>query len=80
MEIKVLGPGCTKCNTLEKATREAVTKYKIEANITKVDDIGEILKYGVMITPALVINGKVVAKGHVPSVEEIGRFIKAEVK
>lgn len=76
MEIKVLGPGCAKCHSLEKVTREAVEKYKISANITKVDDIVEIMKYGVMTTPALVIDGQVMIKGRVPSVDEIGNLLK----
>ncbi len=80
MEIKVLGPGCAKCNSMEKVTRMAVEKYQIPANITKVDDIMEIMNYGVMITPALVIDGKVVIKGHVPTVDEVGTFLKKGVE
>ncbi|HKK82562.1 MAG TPA: thioredoxin family protein [Prolixibacteraceae bacterium] len=71
MEIKVLGPGCPKCKTLEKVTREAVTAAGIEANVSKVEDIVEIMNYGVMQTPALVVDGKVVVKGRVPSVDDI---------
>lgn len=80
MEIKVLGPGCAKCNSMEKVTRDAVEKYQIPANITKVDDIMEIMNYGVMITPALVIDGKVVIKGHVPTVDEVGSFLKKGIE
>lgn len=76
MEIKVLGPGCAKCHSLEKVTREAVEKYKISANIIKVDDIVEIMSYGVMTTPALVVDGQVMIKGRVPSVDEIGNLLK----
>jgi len=75
MEIKVLGTGCAKCNSLEKATREAVNKTGINATITKVDDIVEIMQSGVMTTPALVIDGKVVVKGKVPSVDEISKLL-----
>lgn len=75
MEIKVLGPGCPKCKALEKATREVVEKNKLDATVTKVDDIMEIMKYGVMSTPALVVDGKVVVKGRVPSNDEITKFI-----
>jgi small redox-active disulfide protein 2 len=71
MEIKILGPGCAKCKTLEQLTRDVVSKNGIDATITKVDDIMEILKYNIMTTPALVIDGKVVIKGRVPSAEEI---------
>ncbi len=76
MEIKILGPGCPKCRTLEKLTREVVEKNRIEAIISKVEDIMEIMKYGVMSTPALVVDEKVVIKGRVPSEEEILNALK----
>jgi small redox-active disulfide protein 2 len=76
MEIKVLGTGCTKCKNLEKLTQEAVEMAGITANITKVEDIMEIMKYGIMATPALVIDGKVVVKGRVPSKDEIVSLLK----
>jgi len=75
MEIKVLGPGCPKCKTLEKLTREVVEKNSIQATITKVEDIMEIMNYNVMSTPALVVNGKVEIKGRVPSAEEIKQIL-----
>jgi small redox-active disulfide protein 2 len=75
MDIKVLGTGCPKCKSLEKATREAVAEAGIDATVTKVEDIVEIMNYGVMTTPALVIDGKVVVKGKVPSVAEIKSLI-----
>lgn len=71
MEIKVLGTGCPKCKKLEKTTQEAVEEAGIEANISKVEDINDIMQYGVMVTPALVIDGKVVVSGKVPKKEEI---------
>lgn len=71
MDIKILGTGCPKCKTLEKLTREVVEKNGVEATIGKVKDIMEIMKYGVMSTPALVIDGKVVIKGRIPSEQEI---------
>lgn len=71
MEIKVLGTGCPKCKTLEKMTREVVAKNGINATVTKVEDIMEIMKYKVMSTPALVIDEKVVMKGKVPSESEL---------
>ncbi|MUP37167.1 MULTISPECIES: thioredoxin family protein [Labilibaculum] len=76
MEIKVLGPGCKKCGTLAEAAKKAVEELAIDANITKVDDMVKILSYGVMSTPALVINEKVVVSGKVPSVSEIKEFIQ----
>lgn len=75
IDIKILGPGCPKCKTLEKLTREVVEQSGIEATVTKVDDIVAIMNYGVMTTPALVVDGKVVVKGRVPSAEEIRKFI-----
>jgi len=75
MEIKILGTGCPKCKTLEEVTRKVVKDNGIDANITKVDDIIEIMKYNIMVTPALVVNGKVVAKGRIPSADEIKQFL-----
>jgi small redox-active disulfide protein 2 len=75
MEIKVLGTGCPKCKALEKSAREVVTEMGIEAEITKVEDIMKIMEYGIMHTPGLVINGKVVVSGRLPSSKEIEQFI-----
>lgn len=71
MEIKVLGTGCAKCKTLEQHTNEALKDLEFSADVIKVEDIVEIMNFGVMTTPALVVNGKVVVKGKVPSVSEI---------
>lgn len=75
MEIKVLGTGCPKCKALEKATKEAVAQTGVDATITKVEDIVEIMNFGVMTTPALVIDGNVVVKGKVPSVHDISKLL-----
>ena len=75
MEIKILGPGCAKCKTLDKLTHEVVEKNGIIANITKVEDIMEIMKYGVMSTPALVVDEKVVLKGRIPTSEELKQLL-----
>jgi len=77
MEIKVLGPGCKKCNTLHDATQKALEELKLEVKVEKVDDMIKILSYGVMSTPALVINEKVVVSGKVPSVSEIKELIQS---
>jgi len=71
MEIKILGTGCPKCKTLEKMTREVVIKNGINTSITKVEDIMEIMKFGVMTTPALVVDGIVLLKGKVPTESEL---------
>lgn len=71
MEIKVLGTGCAKCKTLEKLTNQAVAELQIDANIEKVEDIQKIVEYGVMFTPALVVDGEVIVKGRVPKLDEI---------
>ena len=75
MEIKVLGTGCAKCKALEKATKEAVEKMGVSATVTKVEDIVEIMQFGIMTTPALVIDGEIVVKGKVPSVDEVSRLL-----
>ena len=71
MEIKILGTGCPKCKSLHQATINALAELNIAANVEKVEDIVEIMKYNVMTTPALVIDGKVVVKGSVPSTREL---------
>ena len=71
MEIKVLGPGCMKCKNMEKVVRETVEHNNIAAQVSKVEDIMEIMNYGVMTTPALVVDGKVVIKGRVPTKDEV---------
>lgn len=70
-----MGTGCPKCKTLEKISREVVEQNGFEANITKVEDIMEIMKYNIMSTPALVVNEKVIIKGRVPSAEEIKEIL-----
>lgn len=75
MEIKILGTGCPKCRALEKAVKDVIAEKGHNAIVTKVEDIVEIMKYGVMTTPALVINEKVEIKGRVPSAEEINQTI-----
>ncbi|MFH0761145.1 MAG: thioredoxin family protein [Bacteroidota bacterium] len=75
MEIKILGTGCAKCKALEKATREVVNELKLDATVTKVEDIMEIMTYNIMSTPALVVDGKVVVKGRVPGTNEIKQLL-----
>lgn len=75
MEIKVLGTGCAKCKTLEKLTREVVEEMELAASIEKVEDIQKIMEFGVMSTPALVINGEVAFSGKLPKSKELKEII-----
>jgi small redox-active disulfide protein 2 len=75
MIIKILGSGCTNCKTLEKRALEAFESLKISAVIEKVTDFQKIASYGIMRTPGLVINEKVVSYGNVPTVEAIKELI-----
>ena len=76
MDIKVLGPGCAKCHSLEKAVKEAVAALNIDVKIEEIKDMKEIMQYPILMTPGLVINGKVVMSGKVPSKAEVERYIK----
>jgi small redox-active disulfide protein 2 len=76
MTIKILGSGCMNCKTLERRTREAVEQLRLDATIQKVEDYQDIASYGVMSTPGLVIDGKVVSQGRVPTVENIRELIQ----
>lgn len=75
MDIKVLGTGCPKCKTLEKITRDAVEELGIDASITKVEDIMEIMQYNVAKTPALVVDGNVLVKGSLPSYDALKKML-----
>jgi small redox-active disulfide protein 2 len=78
MDIKVLGSGCAKCKKLEKSTRTAVEELAIEASIEKVEDILKIMQFGVMSTPALVIDGRVAFSGKSLSVTELKEILRKE--
>lgn len=76
MEIKVLGPGCANCTTLAKRTEEAVKKLGVDATVIKVTDYEGMLAYGMLRSPGLVIDEKLVLSGRVPSVDEIAQLIQ----
>lgn len=76
LDIKILGTGCAKCKTLERLTQEVVNENNMDAVITKVEDIMEIMQYNIISTPALVVNGKVVIKGMLPSKEAIKKQLE----
>jgi len=79
MEIKILGPGCAKCHALEKAVREVVQEMGVAAEIAEVRDVNEIARTGVLLTPGLMINGKVKSAGKVISKNEIKKYIEQEM-
>lgn len=70
-EIKVLGPGCAKCKTTYQAIEKVINDYHLDVSLTKVEDIAEIMNYNIMGTPAIVVDGVVKVKGHVPTENEI---------
>lgn len=76
MKIEVLGTGCARCNTTEEIVKQAVRDAGIEAEVVKVKDIREIAKYGVMVTPAVVIGGELKSVGRIPDLEEVLEWIK----
>ena len=76
MKIEILGMGCKKCSDLMDGAKKAVAELGVEAEFVKVDDIKKIMAYGVMTTPALVVDGAVKVSGKIPSVEEIKVLLK----
>jgi small redox-active disulfide protein 2 len=79
LEIKILGPGCARCDQLEREVMEVTAEMKLLAAVEHVRDIKEIGRYGVMGTPALIINGKVVSVGAVPNRVKIKAWLRAFV-
>ncbi|MBN2481010.1 MAG: TM0996/MTH895 family glutaredoxin-like protein [Bacteroidales bacterium] len=75
MEINILGTGCPRCKALEKAVKDSLEELKVTAYVSKVDDIVRIMEYGVMHTPALVINNNVVLSGRIPSSAELKEIL-----
>jgi len=75
MEIKVLGMGCPKCRALEKAVINCLAELDIPADVSKIEDINDMMEYGILRTPALVINGSVVMSGRVPSGKELKELL-----
>ena len=79
MVIKVLGTGCASCKNLENATRELVAELNMDASVIKEEDIMNIMAYGVLRTPGLVINDKVVISGRVPSRSELKGILEKHI-
>ena len=76
MEIKILGPGCPKCQQTEKIVKEAVAESGVPAQVEKVTNIMDIAKYGVFGTPAVVVDGEVKIVGKIPAKEDVKNWIK----
>lgn len=76
VQVKVLGPGCRNCVTLEANVKEAVQQLGIDAQVEKITDVGEIVAHGILRTPGLIVNGEIKASGRVPSVNELKDLIK----
>jgi len=75
MNIKILGPGCGRCQQLEKTTREVVQELGIDARVEEIKDMSKIIAYNVMMTPGLIIDEQVVSSGKVPSKAEVTQLI-----
>ena len=80
LSIKILGSGCPNCKRLEALARQAVDQLNIEAEVIKVTDYNDIMKYNILSTPGLVINEKVVSSGRIPSPAEITTFLSDSLK
>ncbi len=78
IEIKVLGPGCPNCVRLENLCYEVVEELGLEARVDKVTDLNEFGKYGVMLTPGLVVNGKVLLQGKLPTKATLTNWLRSE--
>ncbi|NPV58395.1 MAG: thioredoxin family protein [Actinobacteria bacterium] len=77
MEIKVLGTGCKKCKATKEAIREVVEELGLDAQVDEVTEMSEIMKYNVLTTPGVVVDGKVVSKGKVPDKKEIRSWLQS---
>jgi small redox-active disulfide protein 2 len=76
MDIKVLGPGCAKCHQTEKVVKEAVEEVGVTADVEKITDVMKIAGYGVLGTPAVVVNGEVKSVGKIPSKEDVKSWLE----
>lgn len=79
MEIKVLGPGCPRCEEVHKRTISVLAEMDIAADVEKITDLKKIAEYRIFVTPGFVINGKVKCSGKIPSKDEIKKWIEEEI-
>ncbi len=77
MKIQIAGPGCPRCQTTEKNVIDACAQLNLPADIAPIHDIQEFAKLGVMITPAVIVDGKIVISGRIPTVEELKKLLSA---
>ena len=75
MEIKVLGPGCAKCKSTFKVVEQVIREHQLDVKLAKVEDIMEIMKYNIMVSPAVVVDEEVKIKGRVPSADEVKQLL-----
>lgn len=78
ISVKILGTGCKKCLTLEQKVKDVIASNSIDATVEKVTDLNDIMNYGIMMTPGLVVNEKVVSSGTIPNDEQILNWLKGE--
>ena len=78
MKIEVLGPGCHKCHNTEENVKKALSELNKQAEVVKVTDISVMIDKGIMQTPALIINGKIIVQGKIPTVEQLKEIIQRE--
>ncbi|MGB7054400.1 MAG: thioredoxin family protein [bacterium] len=78
MEIRILGPGCPRCEEVRKRTIDVLVELNIAADVQKITDMKKIMEYEIMATPGLVINGRVICSGRIPSKDEIKEWIETE--
>jgi len=79
MEIRILGPGCPRCNEVEKRTINVLAEMNIAADVQKITDLNKIAEHKIFATPGLIINGKIKCSGRIPSKEEIKKWIEEEM-
>ena len=78
MKIEIFGPGCTKCNSLEKLVKDVLKELNIVADIVKISNINEMVNRGIVFTPALFIDGKKKSEGKIPQIDDIKKWLKGE--
>lgn len=78
MKIEVFGPGCPKCQLVEKTVKDALAELNIQGDVEKVKDIMKIMESGIMLTPGLRINGKIKCSGRIPKIDEVKKWIGEE--